>query len=394
MKKLKSIGALLLCVMLVAGIFSACSPQGSSESSPNPSTEVSPDASADTSAGETDGGFRVGLSTAVWGNTWSAAYVKDFEEAAEAYKEQGLISDYQVATSASDLTQQINDCTAMINKGLDALLIWPVSAEGIKPIVDLAEEKGVLVLTCNDPAAYEGTYGVFSNNDAFMRIITNWFVEQLGGKGDIVQIAGIFGHPANEPRQAVVDSILAEYPDINTLAIGEGKYSATEAQSVMTTFLSTYNNIDGVLTQDVMSVGILNAYKNAGIEPTLVTGDYTKEYIDMWASMPNLNSITVTVSPGIIKDALGIALNLLQGKTFKDDVLQPNPMNSDLVNTIIRDPAYVVTREGDQNASWMEGLNGTKAITLDKAVDLVKDMENTDCLDGWLTQDEIDAYFN
>jgi len=54
----------------------------------------------------------------------------------------------------------------------------------------------------------------------------------------------------------------------------------------------------------------------------------------------------------------------------------------------------VVTREGDQNASWMEGLNGTKAITLDKAVDLVKDMENTDCLDGWLTQDEIDAYFN
>ncbi len=398
MKKLKSLGALLLCVVMLAGIFSACSPQGPSEPSADASAEAPVESSADTStetpAEGAGSGYRVGLSTAVWGNTWSAAYVKDFEEAAEDYKSQGLISEYQVATSASDLTQQINDCTAMINKGLDALLIWPVSAEGIKPIVDLAKEKNVLVLICNDPAAFEGTYGVFGNNEAFMKVITNWFVEQLGGKGDIVQIAGIFGHPANEPRQAVVDSILADYPDIKTLATGEGKYSATEAQSVMTTFLSTYSKIDGVLTQDVMSAGILNAYKNAGAEPTLVTGDYTKEYIDMWASMPKLNSITVTVSPGIIKDALGIALNLLQGKTFKDGTLQPNPMNPDLVNTIVRDPAYVVTREGDQNATWMEGLNGSKAITLDKAVELVKDMQNTDCLDGWLTQEEIDAYFN
>jgi ribose transport system substrate-binding protein len=370
MKKFRML-SVLLCV-LIAGLLLAC---GGSKK--------------DSSAS----GFRIGLSTAVWGNTWSAAYVKDFEEAAEAYKRQGIISEYQVATSASDLVEQINACTAMINNGLDALLIWPVSAEGIKPIIDLALSKKTLVIVCNDPAAYEGTYGVFGNNDAFQEVITNWFVEQLGGRGDIIQIAGIFGHPANEPRQAVVDTILAGYPNIKTLAIGEGKYSTTDAQAAMTTFLSTYSKVDGVLTQDVMSAGILNAYRNAGIEPTLVTGDYTKEYIDMWAAMPNLNSITVTVSPGIIKDALGIALNLLQGKAFKDGTLQPNPLNPQLINSIIRDPAYVVTREGDSSAPWMVSLNGSKAITLDEAVNLVKGMQNTDCLDGWLTQGEIDAYF-
>ncbi|MDR1506372.1 MAG: substrate-binding domain-containing protein [Treponema sp.] len=359
-------------LLLAAGVFTGCGPK-----------------KADTSSG----GLKIGLSTAVWGNTWSAAYVKDFEEAAEAYKKQGIISEYQVATSASDLVQQINACTAMINTGIDALLIWPVSAEGIKPIVDLAVEKGTLAIICNDPAAYEGTYGVFGNNDAFQEVITNWFVEQLGGRGDIIQIAGVFGHPANEPRQAVVDRILARYPAIRTLAIGEGKYSTTDAQAAMTVYLSTYSKVDGVLTQDVMSAGILNAYKNAGIEPRLVTGDYTKEYIDMWAALPDLNSITVTVSPGIIKDALGIAINLLQGKEFKADALQPNPLNPGLANCIIRDPAYVVTREGNPGAPWMQGLNGSKAITLNEAVNLVKGMQNTDCLDGWLAQNEIDAYF-
>jgi ribose transport system substrate-binding protein len=372
MTKMKKMIFVLISLLLAMGFFFAC---GSKKT--------------DTGGG----GFKIGLSTAVWGNTWSAAYVKDFEEAAEAYKRQGLISEYQVATSASDIVQQINACTAMINNGLDALLIWPVSAEGIKPIIDLALEKGTLTIICNDPAAYEGTYGVFGNNDAFQEVITNWFVEQLGGQGNIIQIAGVFGHPANEPRQAVVDRILAGYPSIRTLAIGEGKYSTTDAQAAMTTFLSTYSAIDGVLTQDVMSAGILNAYKNAGIEPRLVTGDYTKEYIDMWAALPDLNSITVTVSPGIIKDALGIALNLLQGKEFKDGALQPNPLNPGLINCIIRDPAYVVTREGDPNAPWMRGLNGSKAITLDEAVSRVKDMQNTDCLDGWLTQDEVDGYF-
>ncbi len=369
MKKMRFL-CLALCVMLIVGM-------------PFASGALAENANK---------GFRVALSTAVWGNTWAAAYVKDFEEAAEAYKTAGVISEYQVVTSPSDLTKQINDCTALINKGIDALMIWPVSAEGIRPIVDLAKEKGVLVMICNDPAAFEGTYGVFSNNEAFMSTITNWFVNQLGGKGDIIQIAGIFGHPANEPRQAVVDQILSGYPDIKTLAIGEGKYSTTDTQAAMSVYLSTYPKIDGVLTQDVMSVGILNAYKNAGITPTLVTGDYTKEFLDMWAAMPELNSITVTVSPGIIKDALGMTLDLLQGKTFKE--LQPNPADPTLVNCIIRDPAYVVTREGDQNAPWMEGLKGSKAITLDQAVTLVKDMQNTDCLDGWLSQEEIDAYFN
>lgn len=345
-------------------------------------------------AEEKQDGFKVALSTAVWGNTWSAAYVKDFEEAAEAYKAEGIISDYQVVTSPSDLQKQINDCTALINKGIDALIIWPVSAEGIRPIVDLALENNVLVIIGNDAAAYEGTYGVFSDNDAFMRIISEWFVNELGGKGDIVQIAGVFGHPANEPRQAVVDEVLAGYPEINTLAIGEGKYSTTDAQSAMSVFLSTYPEIDGVLTQDVMSVGILNAYKNAGIEPTLVTGDYTKEYIDMWASMPDLKSITVTVSPGIVKDELGIALSLLQGKTFKDGVLQANPADEELINAYITAPAYVVTRDGDQNADYLKNYPTTKAITLEEAVELVKDMENTDCLDGWMTQEDIASLFN
>ena len=57
------------------------------------------------------------------------------------------------------------------------------------------------------------------------------------------------------------------------------------------------------------------------------------------------------------------------------------------------DPPYVVTKDGDQNAAWMEGLNGTKAITLEEAVDLLKDSADTAALDGWLTQEEVDQFF-
>ena len=339
-------------------------------------------------------GFKIGMSTGNFGNTWCAQFVEDFQTSAEEYKKAGIIADYQVTTSSADLTQQINQCNAMINSGIDALLIWCVSPTGVQPIIDLAKEKGVLVIVVNDAAAFKDTYAILGNSAGFQKILTNWMVDQLNGKGNIVEITGIAGNAGNSLRVDASKQILDKYPDIKILASAPGNWSTTDAQAVMTTFLSTYNNIDGVLSQDVMGDGILKAYQNAGKTPTLVTGDYVKSYFKNWTAIPELNSIAVTYDPGVVVTGLDVAINLLSGKTFKDGVLIPNPLDSTLINTIMVDPAYVVTKDGDQNASWMKGLVGTKAITLVKAMELLADKEDTAALDGWLTKEDVLKYFN
>lgn len=75
-------------------------------------------------------------------------------------------------------------------------------------------------------------------------------------------------------------------------------------------------------------------------------------------------------------------------------VLEPNPLDESIVNTITVDPAYCVTREGDQNAKWLENFPDTKAITLEEAQELLIDKEDTASLDGWLDKSVVDGWFN
>ncbi|MDR2110251.1 MAG: substrate-binding domain-containing protein [Spirochaetaceae bacterium] len=333
-------------------------------------------------------GWVVGLSAANTGNTWCAQFVDDFSKRAQEYVDEGVLAGYTVSSTDGDITEQVTQCITMINNDVDALLIWPVSPTALQSVVDAADDKGTLLILANEPAAYEGHYALIGDNAQFQRIQAKWLVEQLGGEGNIVQITGTPGFAADTLRKEAAEEVFKNYPGIKTLASAPGNWNTTDAQQAMTTFLSTYNNIDAVFSQDVMGEGILKAFENAGIEPAIATGDYTKSFFKKWAELPALNSIGVTYQAGVIVSVLDMTVGLLQGREFKDGVLQPNPMDPSLINTIFINPAYVVTREGDPNAPWMEGLVGVKAITLDEALRILEDASDATGLDGWMSREE------
>lgn len=358
-----------------------------------PTEEASGEEEGKTPASDQGDGFVVGFSNGYWGNTWRAQMIEDFEKQAEKYKTEGILSDYMVSNTNSDAAEQLNQINAMIDAGVDAIMIDAVSPTTIRSAVERAKKEGILVVITNDPAAYEGTICVCGDNYSWQQIQAKWLVEQLGGKGDIVVISGVAGNSADTFRQKANDDVLSAYPDIKILASAPGSWSQTEAQSVMTTFLSSYDKIDAVLEQDVMGEGVLKAYENAGKELPVMTGDYTKSFLQKWSELPDLNTIGVSYAPGNAVPALDVTVRLLQGKTIKEEVLEPNPMDENLVNTIMLDPPYVITREAQPDAVWMEGLSGTKAISLDEALEIMKDQADTAGVDGWISEEEVDALF-
>jgi ribose transport system substrate-binding protein len=391
----KHLSVVLVVVLALLLLYGCAAPgQAPTTSTDQGGTSTAPAAPSASTEDTAKSGFKIAVSTGMAGNTWVPQYVTGLEDRFKEYKADGTIADYQIATTNADLTEQINQCTSMINSGIDCLILWPASTTGVQPIIELAKQNDVLVIIDNDPAAYEGTYCVCGVGAKWMEILTNWIVTELGGKGNIVRIAGMAGNNSNELREAAADAILAKYPDIHVLASGNGNYSQTVAQDLMTTYLSTYGDqIDAVLAEDVMGDGILKAYENAGMTPKIMTGDYLKSFLVGWSEVPGLKCCTDTFDAHIGVTALDVAVNLLKGKTFKDGILKPNPADESLVNALVVDPAYVVTNEGDQNAPWMEGLT-SKAITLQDALDLVKDKDDTYALDGGMTTDEVAALFN
>ena len=87
-------------------------------------------------------GFVIGYSNGYWGNTWRAQMVEDFEKRAEEYKESGVISDVMISNTNNDPTEQLNQINAMIDAGVDAIIIDAVSPTTIKSAVEKAQHEG------------------------------------------------------------------------------------------------------------------------------------------------------------------------------------------------------------------------------------------------------------
>lgn len=386
----KKIVSILMVTAMTVSMLAGCGSGGNGDSAANANADAA--SGAENTASED--GFVIGFANGYWGNTWRAQLVEDFENRCEEYKAEGIIADYMVSNTNADATEQLNQINAMIDAGVDAIIINAASPTALTSAVQKALDKNILVVMGSDPAAYEGTYCVCGSDVAWQSIFTKWLCEKMGGQGNIVQITGTPGVSTDTLRQEASAAVLAEYPGITQLASMPGSWSQTEAQSVMTTFLSTYDNIDGVLTQDVMAEGIIKAFDNAGKEPCLMTGDYVKSFFTLWSEMEGFESIGVPYACGMINTVLDVTVGLLQGEELDESKLQPNPMDESLVNAILLDPPYVVTLEGEQDAPWMEGLPNTQAITLDEALELLKDAPDTASLDGWMSKEEVlENYF-
>lgn len=338
-------------------------------------------------------GFKIGYSIGYVGNAWRSQLVSALEEVAEEYKADGTIAEFQVVSADNDSTTQISQCNAMLAEGLDALLICAVSPTTLTSVVETAKEMGTLVILSNDPAVYEGTYCCINNANTYTALIDRWFATQVEGGSDIVYISGNPGNGTDGIRDAQVYSDIEKY-GWNLLAEAPGKRNQAEAQNVMTTFLSAYKNIDGVLCQNTTFEGVKHAYDNANIPMPVVAGDSVMSTIRMLAEMDNYQSIGATNSPGVGADSLHFAVLLLQGYKLKAEALTPNPLDETLVNTVQVDPPIAITLDGELPEDILADYPLLTVLSYAEAIEMYADMEDTYIPDAVMSrQDCIDTWF-
>lgn len=382
----------LILALAMAVLCVACSQ--AEQPAVEPQTEQTAESTQEEMAAKTnDDGFVIGFANVFVGNTWRAQYVADAQAMAEQLKKEGRLKDFIVTDADNDVSKQIAQINNMIDEGVDAIMITPVSATSLSTVIARAQEAGILVVIAGDPAAYEGTYFVGGDNESFARLLIDWLVTELDGKGNIVEITGVEGNSADQIRTEIFNSVLSQYPDIKVLASAPGNWNATDAQAVMSTFLSTFDNIDAVLQQDATAQGVIMAYENAGKEPGIMTGDATYGFLRTWAESDTLNCVAYATHPGQICDALNVTMRLLEGYTLDESLLVANPLDSNLKNTIMLEPPYIVTNEAQPDAPWMARFKYAQSISVDQAVALGEGHSDADALDGWMSQEQIDSLF-
>ncbi|MFN2142218.1 MAG: ABC transporter substrate-binding protein [Candidatus Promineifilaceae bacterium] len=326
----------------------------------------------------TDEPFTIGISNGFVGSEWRTQMIQDLEEINQEFMDQGLTNELVIESADVDVQGQIQQIQNLMNRGVDAIIINPNDQAALNPIIEEATGQGIVVIAVDQEISAPGALNVVIDQTEWARISTRWFAEQLGGEGDVVLIEGFVGHPANEARMAGVEEVLADYPNINVVGRETGSWDQATGQQVMSDFLASLPNIDGVWTQDGMALGVLQAVNtaNPAVWP-VISGEARAGYMKLWKEVqestnPDFTSIGVVNPPGIGASGLRVALELLQGGTV-DEAQLAGPFGNSLYVAI---PGEVT------------------ADNFEAEYEKIKDLPDSYTLDGMISQADAAGFMS
>lgn len=384
----KPLFTILALIMVVSMVLAACATPATPTTEPQPTQPpaseeqpTQPPASEEQPTqppAESKGPpFTIGISNPFISSEYRTQMIAELIEVNKEYMDKGLTTELVIESADTDVAGQIQQLQNLMAKGVDAILVNPGDVNGLNATLQEAVNKGIIVISVDQELNVPGVYNVGIDQKEWAKTSAKWLAEKLGGKGNIVEIEGFPGHPANVARMEGVDEVLAEYPDIKVLAKDTGKWDEATGQQVMSNFLAAYPNLDGYWTQDGMAIGALQAVIAANPAKFPVgVGEGRCQFLKLWEQVlqdhPDFETIAVANPPGVSPTGLRIAVNMLQGKKVDESKLG----GANGLSFVIPVP-IIITKDNLQ-----EGL------------DICKDKPDAYLLDGIMTDQEVlDTFF-
>jgi len=311
--------------------------------------------------------FVIGVSNNFVGSEWRTQMIKQIEDAAAVIEEEhGITIELVIESTDTDVSGQVQQIQNLLNRGVDAIIVNPGDQTGLNLAIEEATDEGVIVIAVDQEIGANGALNVVIDQKQWAIISAEWLAEQLGGEGRIVLIEGFVGHPANEARMEGVEEVLAEYPDIEVIGRESGMWDQATGQQVMSDFLASLTDIDGVWTQDGMASGVLTALLSANLDTLpITTGEARASYLQTWqevlAENPDFQTIGVVNPPGIGASGLRVAVELLLGAELNEDALA-GPFG----NTLYVPIPYAVTNDNLEDVFAAQNISeAPDSFTLD-----------------------------
>lgn len=376
--------ALLLAVVMVFGL-TACTTQpadDTSEPTEAPVVTDAPDDSGEASDGEADTPRDVKLAShnaIIEGNPYRVRYEADIQEAAAAAADYGLNVSYASFVSNWDAATESQQIENSINEGFDIILVNPVSSTGLDPIIEKAQEAGIIYINadCEYTSPDVNVLNVCTDQYYLGYTTSIYAGEVLGEGAKVVMIAAQEGNVANTQRQQGFEDGAAEAG----LEIVGGQYNhdwdPVKSQQQATEILNSGLEFDGVLISQYAE-NALAAFDAAGVEyPKFMgfgdTGEWIQRMYELNKDEKKMDFMVLSNPPGVGASALNFGLNMILGKELKDDVYDVPEIHS-----IYLESKVCWTYDDIEDPEFIEAA---------------ETMEPGDALTYWLTIDEVAEQF-
>ena len=171
-----------------------------------------------------------------------AAYTIAIKERNQDYAKDHYPNLKWVETDAQgDVATQAANIEDLISRGVDLIMVSPLTSDGLTDAVKEAMDAGIPVVTMDREVDTPVTVKVVADNKEMGVMAADKLAEMMGGKGNIIEVCGTTGSSAAIDRQAGFEETLAsKYPDMKIVDSQDCDFNSAKAASYMEDMLQKY----------------------------------------------------------------------------------------------------------------------------------------------------------
>jgi ribose transport system substrate-binding protein len=309
MRTFRKRGATSLALGLMAVVAMVAAGCGSGDDS---SSSTSGSTAAGSTTADSGKKFVIGVSNTLVGNGFREEMICSIKAEAAA---SGRVSKVLVQNQNGGAPEQIAAIRNLISAGANAIIANPADAAALNPVIADATKKGVVFVAIDQAVTSPDAYIATNDQKEYAALGVEWLAKKLGGKGNIVEMRGAKGVPADTDRHEGFTEALKKYPDIHVVKSVYSNWDWPTGSKEMLNILQSGEQVDGVWTSGIDAI-IVDAYKTAGKPLVPVVGADNNGFMKQIMTDPDVADKGVMVTNPAIIGGVGtkIALDALEGK--------------------------------------------------------------------------------
>ena len=186
----------------------------------------------------------IGFSQTAFNHPWRVSMLEALQAEACRHSNIKLV----VLDGNVDVAKQSNDVRDLLAQSVDAVLLSPVESAALVPAARAVMDAGVPLIVMDRDVPTAKTLFIGQSNVTMAEKVAERMAKDLGGKGNIVVITGLKGSSPAVDRDKGMKNVLAKYPDIKVLAVGDGQWIREPAVPLMEDFLTAHPDIAAVFS--------------------------------------------------------------------------------------------------------------------------------------------------
>jgi ribose transport system substrate-binding protein len=285
------------------------------------------DNSSGGSSGSSGGGnqkYTIGVSNTLVGNGWREEMICAVKAQAAA---SGAVSKVLVSNQNGAAPEQIAAIRNLISSGAKAIIINPADATALNSVIAEAKRRGVKIISVDQAIDSPDVYNVTNNQKEYGKLGGEWLAKQMGGKGNVLEMRGISGAPADTARHEGFMEALKAHPNMKVVKetftgwqFGTGGKQALDV-------LQSGTKIDGIWTSGI-DYSVVNALKTAKQQDIPVVGADNNKFLGQL--LDGTPGVAVTNPATVGGVGAAVAIQALQGKNPEaNTVLTPQVWDSE-----------------------------------------------------------------